>query len=126
MMESHKDTKRKNSSDSKIKKIKKESMTISHNPDAKNTKTEWSYEKSSVSRAAKQHRAMMKKPETEKENKERLAKNRQQFVNRLITKPKKKFKYVSSQKVSKDGKVRTVKKKVKVKNPVTKIKRIDW
>ena len=126
MMESHKDTKRKNSSDSKIKKIKKESMTISHNPDAKNTKAEWSYEKSSVSRAAKQRRAMMKKPETEKEKKERLAKNRQQFVNRLITKPKKKFKYVSSKKVNKDGKVITVRKKVKVKNPVTKIKRIDW
>jgi hypothetical protein len=69
---------------------------------------------------------MEKKPETEKEKKQRLAINKAQFMNRLITKPKKKFKYVSSQKVSKDGKVRTVKKKVKVKNPVTKIKRIDW
>ena len=126
MMESHKDTKRKNSSDSKIKKIKKESMTISHNPNAKNTKAEWSYEKSSVSRAAKQHRAMMKKPETEKEKKERLAKNRQQFVNRLITKPKKKFKYVYYKKLCKDGVVRTVSKKVPVKKTITKIKRIDW
>ena len=76
--------------------------------------------------AAKQSKTMEKKPETEKEKKQRLAINKAQFMNRLITKPKKKFKYVSSQKVDKDGKVRTVRKKVKVKNPVTKIKRIDW
>jgi hypothetical protein len=69
---------------------------------------------------------MEKKPETEKEKKRRLAINKAQFMNRLITKPKKKFKYVSSKKVNKDGKVITVRKKVKVKNPVTKIKRIDW
>ena len=76
--------------------------------------------------AAKQSKTMEKKPETEKERKKRLGINKAQFMNRLITKPKKKFKYVSSQKVDKDGKVRTVRKKVKVKNPVTKIKRIDW
>ena len=77
-------------------------------------------------RAARQRKAMEKKPETEKEKKRRLAINKAQFMNRLITKPKKKFKYVSSKKVNKDGKVITVRKKVKVKNPVTKIKRIDW
>ena len=125
-MESHKDTKRKNTSDSKIKKIKKESMTIAHNPDAKNTKLDWSYEKSSSSRAAKQRKAMEKKPETEKEKKERLARNRRQFMNRLITKPKKKFKYVYTKKLCKDGVVRTVRKKVPVKKTIAKIKRIDW
>ena len=77
-------------------------------------------------RAAKQRKTMEKKPETEKERKQRLAINKAQFMNRLITKPKKRFKYVSLKKVDKDGKVRTVRKKVKVKNPVAKIKRIDW
>ena len=77
-------------------------------------------------RAAKQRKTMEKKPETEKERKQRLAINKAQFMNRLITKPKKRFKYVSLKKVDKDGKVRTVRKKVKVKNPIAKIKRIDW
>ena len=88
--------------------------------------TEWSYNKKAELRAAKQRKAMKKKPETEKEKKQRLAINKAQFMNRLITKPKKRFKYVSLKKVDKDGKVRTVRKKVKVKNPIAKIKRIDW
>ena len=69
---------------------------------------------------------MEKKPETEKEKKKRLAINKAQFMNRLITKSRKKFRHVYSKKLCKDGVIRTVRKAVPIKKSFAKIKRINW
>ena len=80
-----------------------------------------------LERQEKQWKTHDKKPETKKQKEKRLAQNKQQFMNRLITKPKK-SRWVYFKKLCKDGKIRTIRKKVPIKgkHSVAKVKRIDW
>ena len=73
----------------------------------------------------KQWKSHDKKKETPEEKKKRLEKNKKNFMNTLINKPKKRYKYI--EKKTKDGKVKVVKTKVKTKKrTMHKVKRVDW